>query len=139
MSQHIFFCLVFVLSIISCEEYKYELYDQTCPMKDSTKEICFSQKTDDENMECCFAVSTEDNDHNFCFSMTNEPLTKAYVETKGNLFSYQIKVECPSDAKTPEVSDEEENTDVKETEETQNNSASYLSPVVLIVFVLFCL
>lgn len=137
MSQHLFLYFVFLLTLISCDEYKYRTHDKTCPVVDSTKEDCFSKKTDTDDMECCFGVSLEDNDHNFCFPMTNEPITKAYVETKDAVFSFKCKIECLSDTKT---TDDEENLGGLETEEPNNSYTTYLSQVVvLIYFLFFCL
>ena len=77
------------------------------------------------------------NDHNFCFPMTNEPITRAYVETKGTLFPFQIKLECLSD---PIITDDEENLEEIEMEESNDNSSSFLSQsFVLIYFIYFCL
>ena len=62
--------------------------------------------------------------------MTNEPITKAYVETKDAVFSFKCKIECLSDTKT---TDDEENLGGLETEEPNNSYTTYLSQVVVLI------
>lgn len=123
-----YFFIILLLSSAFCEEYKYNYLDKVCQVEDSFKDVCFGKEPQDKEMECCFGVSLEDDEHNFCFAMVNEPLTKQFVETKGNLFSYQVKIVCPSDKETTdeneEIEEDIEKEEKNENTEIENNSAN---------------